>query len=126
MAINSNSFITIGSSNPTNRVTMRAEDQSIYGPHVVIYTNADENYPLYQHLNWTHDHITHSYDSYWQSNSWWASSSNAFQTQKTDGRFMIKSACNLIPGQNIDSLWRTAFTSPHLYSTLPLIRYGIK
>jgi hypothetical protein len=109
LAINSNSFLTIGDSNPLNRITIRAEDQSMLGPHFIILTDYDSNHALYQQLNWKHDQITQSYDCYFDSNNWISSHSNAnFQIQKQDGSFLFRSACNTLPGQILDSNWRTA------------------
>ena len=109
-AINSNSFLGIGTSNFYNRVTMRAEDSTVLGPHLVIFTDLDSNYPLYQQRNWTHNDITQSYDSYWDSNNWISSDSNAnFRTMKKNGRFLFTSACNMTPGSIVDNDWRTAF-----------------
>ena len=111
MAINSNSFIGIGTSNPNHRLTLSAPSKSILGPHVSYYIDNDSQHPLVQHLNWDHDSIVHSFDAYWDSNNWVSSSSNGnFQVQKQNGRYMINSACNTTPGAILDNEWRNAFT----------------
>jgi len=111
LAINSNSFLGIGSSNPTYRVTLCAEDASVLGPHMTVYTDADSNYPLYQALNWRHDDITQGFDVFYMSNEWISSASNAnFKIVKNDGRLCIESACNIARGSNVDSNWRVALS----------------
>jgi hypothetical protein len=105
MAINSNSYIGIGTRDPTNRFTMRAEDSNPLGPHLIYYVNTDSNYPVFQHLNWTHDEISQSFDAYFDgySSNWISSSSTGnFQLRKKNGRLNFYSACNSAPGTIID------------------------
>ncbi|MEI7509959.1 MAG: hypothetical protein WCJ62_10905, partial [Flavobacterium sp.] len=110
LSLNSNSFVTIGDSNPsTDRITIRAEDSSPFGPHMSIFTYTDSNHPLFQQLNYSHDQICQSYDTYFQSNVWKSSSSTGnFLTQKHDGRLIFQTSCNNTEGQSVD--WRPAFT----------------
>lgn len=111
LAVNSNSFIGIGASNPTHRLTMRAENQSALGPHIAVYTYADSNYPLFQMRNWKHDDIAMSFDAYYDSttSSWLSSSSNGnFQMYKRGGHLLFMTCCNTLPSSNLTSSWRPA------------------
>ena len=109
LAINSNSYVGIGTSNPTHRLSLSAEDSTVLGPHIACYTS--DAHALYQQLNWTHNRIVQSYDSYWDSNNWVSSDSNAnFQVLKTDGRLVFNSACNMAPGSVLDNDWRVALS----------------
>jgi len=111
LAVNSNSFIGIANQDPTRRITVRAEDSNILGPHMNFYVRTDSNYPVYEHLNWTHDDITQSYDASYDGSNWISSSSTGnFQIKKKNGRLMIFNACNVMPGSNITNAWFPALT----------------
>jgi hypothetical protein len=111
ITINSNSYIGIATRDPTHRITIRAEDSNMLGPHLAYYVNTDSNHPLFQQLNWKHDHIEQNFDSYYNpdTSNWISSSSNGnFSVQKKNGRFTIFSSCNNHPGSNVE--WSPAFT----------------
>ena len=111
MAINSNSFIGIGTQDPTRRITIRAEESNIQGPHMNVYIKGDSNHPLFEQLNWNHDDITQSFDAYFDGNDWISSSSTGnFQIKKKNGRLLFCSACNTYPGSNLTSSWFNALT----------------
>jgi hypothetical protein len=113
MAINSNSFIGIGASNPTHRLTMIAEDQSMLGPHVAYYTSTDTVHPVFQQRNWSHDDIAMTFDAFYDSNtsSWLSSSSNGnFQIYKQGGNLLFLTACNIFPNADIGSTWQPALS----------------
>lgn len=84
--IGSNGNIGIGMSN--DKVRMRVvgyNNQYLYGPHTEAFTYND-NYPVFQQLNWGHNNINLSFDSYYDGTDWRASTTtNAYQMQKLNG-----------------------------------------
>lgn len=109
LTINSNSFLGIATRDPTHRVTMRAENTNMLGPHLAYYNNTDSNHPVFQQLNWTHDHIEQNFDTYFNGTTWKSSSSTGnFSVQKKGGRYMIQNSCNNPAGSNIQN-WFPAF-----------------
>ena len=99
IAINSNSFIGVGTKDPTYKFTMRAERSNILGPHSIYYISPDSNHALYHQLNWDHDSIHQGYDCYFDGTDWISSSdTGSFIIQKSMGNFNILNTCNIIPG----------------------------
>ena len=109
LAISETGFVGIGTSNPNHLLTLDGPKETLEGPHLSFYVSNDSNYPLYQSLHWNHDDITQSYDCFFDGSNWISSDSNIFQLQKFNGRFLIRSACNLVPGSIANSQFRTAF-----------------
>jgi hypothetical protein len=110
IAINSNSFIGIGTRDPTYKLTFRAEQANMLGPHVAYYIRSDSNHALFNQLNWDHDSIHQGYDCYFNGTNWISSSANSFVLQKSSGRFNILNSCNTIPGDLITGNLFTAFS----------------
>ena len=109
LTINSNSFIGIATRDADHRITVRAEQSNVLGPHMVFYINSDSNYPLTQHLNWDHDNIAISFDAKFTGTDWISSSDTGnFKIHKENGRFVFYSACNAHPGDNISHNWHSA------------------
>jgi hypothetical protein len=111
MAINSNSFIGIGTRDPTYKLTIRSEQANMLGPHIAYYISPDSNHALYHQLNWDHDSIHQGYDCYFNGTDWISSSANSFVLQKSTGRFNILNSCNTIPGDII---------TPNLFTALSI------
>jgi Chaperone of endosialidase len=109
LTIDSNSFIGIGTSNTTHRLTFNAEDANILGPHIAFYTSNNSNDPIFQLLNWSNDFVSMNFDSYYNSSNWISSSDKGnFKISKIDSRLVFQSASNILQGSNIDSNWMNA------------------
>ncbi len=63
--------VGLGTMHPDARLTLDGPDSSQSGPHLDVYTTAD-NYPLYQQLNWAHNNVALNFDAYYNGN--WHSS----------------------------------------------------
>ena len=101
ISINSNSFVGIGTnSNVIHRLTLQGLESNMQGPHIAAYLTNDNQNPVYQHLNWTHDDITQAYDVYMNCNNDWVSSSSNgnFILSKQAGHLMFQTACGVAPG----------------------------
>lgn len=104
LTVDSNSFIGIGNSNPSNRVTIGGKSQDISGPHIQAYVDNDGNNSIWQQLNWDKDNICTGYDLYYDGSNWISSQSNAnFLLKKSDGRLSWYSSYNMGVGCNISS-----------------------
>ena len=105
MMINSNSFIGIGASNPSHRLNIVGDRRSNVGPHMAFYTRENISHPMYQMRHWDHDDISHTFDSYWNSNRWVSSTNNlgAFKIAKSNGFYEICSTCNITLGETISN-----------------------
>ena len=102
--VNSNAFIGIGGLESTHRLTVRGPDMNAIGPHMAFYTSFNPNHATMQFLNWTSDHISISFDTYWNldSNMWISSDSNAnFRIQKENATLTLYSASNIPQGLDI-------------------------
>ena len=103
MSINSNSFVSLGTSNAVNRLTIRGTDSSMFGPHIAILTDIDD-YPVFQKLSWTHDDISTGYDIFYDGSNFVSSTSNgSFLLQKTNGQYSINSVYGVSNGQTVTS-----------------------
>ena len=80
---------------------------NIGGPHVVVFTGNNQ-YPIYQQLNWSTDNIGHQYDCYFDASSNWRSSGSvtAFQIYKVSSRLQFNYAPPSTAGTAIS--WTTA------------------
>ena len=52
-----------------HKLTLKGNVLNILGPHVAAYISTDQ-YPVFQQLNWGHDNIAQSFDSYYDNTSW--------------------------------------------------------
>ena len=106
--INRDSFVCLGSNNPTHRFTMRGPRNNSAGPHVAFYVN-ESVHPVTQILNNNHDDINTSYDCYSSNESWTSSSSNGnFRIGKNKDGLGFYCACNVGVGSAINT-WNNAF-----------------
>lgn len=110
LTINSNSFIGIATRDADHRITVRAEQSNMLGPHMAFYINSDLNYPLIQHLNWDHDDIAITFDAKFDgtNSNWISSSDTSFKIHKQDSQLVFYNACNANPGENISQNWHPA------------------
>jgi hypothetical protein len=94
-------FLGIGTSNPTAMLTMGGASNSMAGPHVQVYTNADSN-PVFQQLNLGHNNVAMSFDMYYNGSNWISTStSNNYTIYKNAGQLRVNWASNAAVGSNI-------------------------
>ena len=86
-------------------LTLRGANTSTAGPHTIVYTATDQ-YPVSQFLNWAHDNIAHSFDSYFDGN--WRSSltTSNYQIYKTSNQLQFNYNSGNLAGSII--IWNTA------------------
>ena len=102
VTVDSNSFVSLGTSNSSSRLTISGDDSSLYGPHVTYLTDID-NYPVYSQHNWTHDDISTEYDVYYDGSNYISSSSTGnFVITKKNGMYSVNSTCNNSPGSVVN------------------------
>ena len=114
ISINSNSFVGLGTVDPTHRITIKGPDASVLGPHMAFYNMNNPGNPSMQLLNWTNDDISISFDTYWNldKNIWTSSDPGAnFRIQKENATLIFYSTCNIPTGYDIDPMeWASALS----------------
>ena len=82
------------------KLAMDGTDQSTSGPHVQYSTSAD-NYPVFQQLNWSHNNVALSFDSYWDG-TWkcGTSAGGCFQIYKIAGALVFNSSSTSTQGNS--------------------------
>ena len=76
------------------------------GPHIQ-FTTEDDNYPLFQQLNWAHDNVALLFDSYFDGSYRSSYSGGNFRIIKTGDIFRIDYDSGIAPGEVL--LWENAF-----------------
>lgn len=95
LTVNSNSWIGVGTSNPTHRFTIIGDDMSSAGPHTAIYTSSDLVNPIYQQYISGHDGIAQGYDTWYNGTNWLASTNGgSFMLSKSNNQLTISGSCN--------------------------------
>ena len=104
LTINNNSFVSIGNSNPTHRLTISGTSNDDKGPHIAFYTDDDSNYPLYQQYNVEHDNINQSYDQFYDGSNWISCHNfGNFRISKSNHQLIVFSSCNINTGTVIST-----------------------
>ncbi|CAM6053931.1 unnamed protein product [Sphagnum tenellum] len=72
------------------------------GPHMNYYVSTDTTYPVFQQLNYTHDNIALSFDTYDNANGWASSYSGTnAQIYKISGQLRFNAASGVTAGSTI-------------------------
>ena len=103
MAIKSDGKVGIGTANPQNKFHIRGTQSSVDGSHLYFTTDQDD-YPVYQQLNWTHDNIALSFDCYY--NGAWrmadtGSTNSCCQWYKISDKLQLRYAFDTTQGNSI-------------------------
>ena len=66
------------------RLILNGQEGQLFGPHIMAYGYLDQTHPMYQQLNWEHNNIAFSFDSYWNGSAWTAAhTSPSYQIYKS-------------------------------------------
>jgi hypothetical protein len=78
-----NTFVGIGTTSPGNLLSLRGPTTSVDGPHTRITTTEDD-FPLFQQLNFAHNNISLNFDSYYNGLTRASSTTGAFSILKNN------------------------------------------
>lgn len=98
------------------KLLLTGTNGSSLGPHSEVFTNSD-SYPLFQQLNWAHDDVTLSFDSYFDGSWRNSSSTNGWRITKNAGKLYFTCYAASSPGGT--STWYDALVLSLAQATFP-------
>ena len=104
-----NGNVGVGTNNPVSKLHIHGTNSSVAGGGHIWITTAQDNYPVFQQLNWTHDNISQNFDSYY--NGAWrmgdtGSSNSCCQWYKLSDKFSLRYDFDVSQGSAVS--WKTA------------------